>query len=239
MSAFLFDVDDTLYDQLWPFGKAYERYFKHYDFIPLEELFRYSRKYSDEVFEQTEKGKLPLREMHIYRMTKAFEVFDVKIEKEEALNFQYAYENFQHHIQLLPDIEETFHYCKMTDIELGIITNGSEAHQKNKIKQLGLSRWIEPDHVFISGAEKAAKPDEKIFNIAENKMHLTSKDTYYVGDSFANDVVGAKHAGWKAIWINTRNKKMPDSTIQPDHIVNEGDSLSRLVKNIVHDHKGQ
>ncbi|MBM6615306.1 HAD family hydrolase [Desemzia sp. RIT804] len=232
MCAFLFDVDDTIYDQMWPFRKAFDKCFKKYNNIPLEELFQYSRKYSDEVFELTESGELPLQEMHVYRITKAFEVYNIEIEKEEALNFQYTYEKHQKEIQLVPDVEKTFQYCKKNNIKIGIITNGPELHQQNKIDQLGLSRWISAENIFISSKEKVSKPDKGIFEVAEKKMGLVSKDTYFIGDSFANDVTGAKNAGWRSIWINRRNKKIPDDLIQPDYVIKDGDSLLRLVLNL-------
>lgn len=229
MCAFLFDVDDTIYDQMWPFRKAYDKHFKKHNNIPIEELFQYSRKYSDEVFEQTESGDLPLREMHVYRITKAFEVYNIKIEKKEALNFQYTYEKLQKEIQLVPDVEKTFQYCKKNNIKIGIITNGPELHQQSKINQLGLSRWIPFENIFISSREGVAKPDKKIFMIAEKKMNLNSKDTYFIGDSFANDIVGAKNAGWKSIWINRRNKKLPNNFIHPDYVIEKNDLLSNLI----------
>lgn len=53
MKAILFDVDDTLYDQVVPFQKAYEDLFEgRYD-LKVEELYKRSRYYSDEVFEKT------------------------------------------------------------------------------------------------------------------------------------------------------------------------------------------
>ena len=47
MKAILFDVDDTLYDQVVPFQKAYEDLFEgRYD-LKVEELYKRSRYYSD------------------------------------------------------------------------------------------------------------------------------------------------------------------------------------------------
>lgn len=232
MYAFLFDVDDTIYDQMWPFRKAFNEHLKKNKDISIEELFRYSRKYSDEVFELTESGELPLREMHVYRITKAFEAYNINIKKEEALNFQYTYERLQNEIRLIPDMETTFDYCKSQGIKIGIITNGPALHQQNKIEQLGLHQWIPSENMFISGKEKVAKPDKKIFDLAKDKMGLVSEQVYFVGDSFDNDVIGAKNAGLKSIWINRRNKKIPNSLIRPDYIIEREDLLSKLVKDL-------
>lgn len=50
MKAVLFDVDDTLYDQVIPFQKAYEELFKGSFELSIEELYKRSRYYSDEVW---------------------------------------------------------------------------------------------------------------------------------------------------------------------------------------------
>ena len=37
--------------------------------------------------------------------------------------------------------------------------------------------------------------------LVENEMGHDPEDSYYIGDSYRNDVVGAKMAGWNAIWV--------------------------------------
>ena len=60
MKAVLFDVDDTLYDQVIPFQKAYEELFKGSFELSIEELYKRSRYYSDEVFEATQRGEMSM-----------------------------------------------------------------------------------------------------------------------------------------------------------------------------------
>ena len=44
-------------------------------------------------------------------------------------------------------------------------------------------------------------------------MGLSKKETYCIGDSYENDVDGAKNAGWKAIWFNHRERKKTTITV--------------------------
>ena len=46
-----------------------------------------------------------------------------------------------------------------------------------------------------SSAVGISKPDERIF-------HMVCESGLYVGDSYENDVIGAKKAGWDVIWLN-------------------------------------
>ena len=73
MTAFLFDVDDTLYDQKQPFEKAYRTFFPEDQEMDVGRLFVLSRKYSDEVYEDSQTGRMSMEEMYIYRIRKALE----------------------------------------------------------------------------------------------------------------------------------------------------------------------
>jgi putative hydrolase of the HAD superfamily len=232
MYSFLFDIDDTVYDQLSPFRQAFTRNFARYSHVPLEELYMHSRKFSDEVFEQSEQGEMSREEMHIYRITEAYKMFDIVISSSAARQFQLDYEEQQQQISLLPDIVAALDYCKSLHFGLGIITNGPKEHQLGKIEQLRLNRWISPDHIFISGALGIAKPDKRIFVHAQELMGLDPDTTYYVGDSYENDILGAKQAGWGAIWINGRKRQPVVTDICPDYIIDAQGSIRDVIRSI-------
>lgn len=96
-----FDVDDTLYNQVEPFCRAFRKKFSSMYSIDIEKLFSKSRKYSDEVFDKTEKGEMTLREIHVYRISKAFEEFGYNITPESAFAFQINYERYQDEIFMI------------------------------------------------------------------------------------------------------------------------------------------
>ncbi|MFI3805620.1 HAD family hydrolase [Vagococcus fluvialis] len=230
MKAIIFDVDDTLYDQVIPFKKAIEKNFPNNN-IDIDKLYEMSRKFSDEVFELTERGEMNLEKMHIYRIQEAFKYFGTTISQDEARTFQKDYQNNQKEIMLLPDIQDSFDFVSKQNFTMGIITNGPKEHQKNKIKQLGLEGWIQKNNMFISSEVGIAKPDVRLFELVQKQMNLVPSETYYIGDSFENDIVGASNAGWNTIWINRKNKEVPCMDIQPDFVVNREESLLALLKN--------
>ena len=234
MKAILFDVDDTLYDQVVPFTLAYKKIFQNRFMVAIEELYKSSRKYSDEVFLATQKGEMSMEEMYIYRLEKAFAQFGIKITKEEALAMQEEYARNQKKLKLEEEMEQALILCKKQEVKVGIITNGPEAHQWNKIKSLGIEKYIPRDYIFVSGEIKVAKPDIAIFEYAEKKMGFRKEEGYYIGDSYDNDIVGAKNAGWKSIWINRRKHKTIKNEIKPDYYVESGaDLLELLVSKIL------
>lgn len=218
MQAVFFDVDDTLYDQLRPFAKAFEKNFNFND-VSLEALYITSRKLSDEVFHLTENQQMDKQDMHIYRIKQALTYFGKNISYQQALSFQKDYENYQKEITLFPDIVRVFNICVANKIQMGVITNGPSEHQKGKIQQLGIQNWIPDKNIIISSEVGIAKPDIQIFHLAEARIHLKKESIYYVGDSFKNDMIGAKNAGWKVIWCNHRFHKKIPNTVEPDYIV--------------------
>jgi len=208
----IFDMDDTLYDQMEPFGHAYNEVFgtlEQYE-VPVEKLFVKSRLHSDEVFDQVQAGTMSDEEMHIYRITHAFADFGIEVSQQQALEFQHRYAFYQQHIEVHPLMKELLDYGQQQGWRMGIITNGPAEHQASKVKQLRMDRWIAPEDTFISGKLGISKPDTAIFRYVEQHMNIAPADTCYLGDSYLNDIVGAKKAGWRCIWINRRQIVLPD-----------------------------
>lgn len=89
------------------------------------------------------------------------------------------------------------------DYKLGIITNGPSVGQRNKIKQAGLLDYFKEENIIVSGDYGFNKPDERLFIEASKKVNEDIHDCVYVGDIFANDVLGAYRSGMIPIWIWT------------------------------------
>ena len=122
MINLIFDVDDTIYNQLEPFENAVKKVFNNYNDIDVLELFNGHRKYSDELFNLTEDGTLSLEDMRIYRITKAFSDFRKNITVKEAKDFQKEYEANQEKITISDGIKEVLNFAKENNIKMGIIT---------------------------------------------------------------------------------------------------------------------
>lgn len=229
MKALIFDVDDTLYDQIQPFERALER---HIEVAreQIEPLYLSFRRYVDEVFEATAIGKMSLKDSHIYRMKHALADFGYQVSDATALAIQIDYDYFQGQIELSPVFPEIFSWCQAQGIAMGIITNGPYRHQLRKIRTMGLVNWFELEHVLISGQVGIAKPNPAIFQLMEERLGMSGEDICYLGDSFENDVVGAKAANWKAIWFNHRKRIKPIAPYQADKVVTDWDELVEVIQ---------
>ncbi|HFI0291705.1 TPA: HAD family hydrolase [Streptococcus suis] len=227
-----FDIDDTLYNQIEPFRKAFEKNFWFLD-IDIEDVFKTSRKLSDEVFEKSETGILSMDEMQIYRIKNALQLHGIQISNNDALQFQKDYSNFQNDIELSRNIEGLFEFLTSNDVIIGIISNGPSKHQWSKISNLNLERWIPKERMIISSDVGFAKPNKKIFDLAQCIVSSSDHDFYYVGDSFLNDIIGAKQAGWHSIWYNHRKRIADNESVASDFVVENEEELIHLLKEII------
>lgn len=98
---------------------------------------------------------------------------------------------------------------------LGIITNGYTQRQKMKLSALKLSEIFPKENILISEKVGLEKPDHRIFELMARKLALYEPESIlYIGDSYKNDVMGAKQAGWQAWWFNHQQREVPHGEIE-------------------------
>src|SRR3712207_3928169 len=207
MKFFIFDIDDTLYDLKDPFVMAFEKMFCY---IPsdIDDLFLDFRKYNNQVYDKALKGEITMAQMCLYRTQKSFFDHGISINEVKAETFQKTYEYVKKNIKPNKCIVEFMDKLKSNKIPMGIITNGPSYEQNLKIDYLGLRDYFDPDLILISEEVGYHKPNIEIYE--EMKKRIYNKYTcknpkfYYIGDSYENDIVGAKKAGYTTIWFNHR-----------------------------------
>ena len=229
MIGLVFDVDDTLYEQIVPFENAYNSLFDMD--IDMEKFYLLSRYYSDVKFEASRNGEMTMDEYHIYRIQEAAKDLGVFLTDEQALNMQKEYKMNQQKLQMSNVTINILKLARKNNVKLGIITNGPSAHQWSKIKALGVERWIDKENIIVSGDYSINKPDVRIFEIMQEKLQLPIDSLYYIGDLLENDIVGANNAGWKAIWINRYKKKLPEN-VDIYKIAENNGQLFEIIKKI-------
>lgn len=217
-----FDLDDTLYRLYDPFYKTYQKVF-HED-LDIYALWKQSRIYNNEIYPKYLNKEITKDELAIYRLKKAFKDFNRSITDQQALDFQKVYEYQQAHLTLSSTMKELFDYLKEKNISYGIITNGKEKTQMNKIHSLFS---IIDFPILISEKVGYQKPQKEIFELIEEK------DVYYVGDGYEIDMIGAHQAGLKTIWYNHQRQEKDSSFI--DYVVYSDEELLGVIKKLNND----
>ncbi|WP_036517587.1 HAD family hydrolase [Nocardioides sp. J54] len=94
------------------------------------------------------------------------------------------------------DAAATIERALRAGVPVGILTNGDQAIQTEKLRRTGLLRPDVP--VFASSGLPAAKPDPRSYLAACERLGSAPARTLMVGDSLRHDVVGARDAGLQA-----------------------------------------
>ena len=230
MIGLVFDVDDTLYEQIVPFENAFRSLFD-ID-IDMEKFYLLSRYYSDVKFEASRNGEMTMDEYHIYRIQEAAKDLGVYLTDEQALSMQKEYKKNQQKLKMSDKTISILELAKKNNVKLGVITNDPSEHQWAKVDALGVEKWIPRENIIISGDLGINKPDKRIFEVMQEKLQLGVESLYYIGDSLENDIVGANNAGWKSIWINRYNKECSPGTEIYEKVENNYE-LFEIIKKII------
>ncbi len=82
---------------------------------------------------------------------------------------------------------------------VGIVTNGEERQQENKVTASGLSALI--DACVVSEAVRCRKPDPDIFRIAAERCGVDLAGGWMFGDHPEADIRAASEIGLNTIWL--------------------------------------
>jgi putative hydrolase of the HAD superfamily len=102
---------------------------------------------------------------------------------------------------------------------VGLVTNGDEWMQSQKLEALGIADCFET--VVHAGYELPAKPEPDPFQAALDAMGVDVAGAVHVGNSLVADVPGAKAAGVEAAWLDDGS----DHGGAPDYVL---DSMADL-----------
>jgi putative hydrolase of the HAD superfamily len=96
---------------------------------------------------------------------------------------------------LYPLLETLTHHSWL----LGVVSNGAQVSRHRTIEGLQIEDLL--DVVVCSGDVGVKKPDSRIFELALQHDGLNASTTWFVGDHPVNDIMGARRAGLRAIWV--------------------------------------
>jgi putative hydrolase of the HAD superfamily len=111
---------------------------------------------------------------------------------------------------------------------LGVVSNFALPECVTKLMQRhNLEKLF--DVIIVSGAVNRRKPHPEIFKKALQELGVTAEETVFVGDTVDADVIGAKAAGMKTIFIERRLQKDAE-TACPTQTIKSLDQLVAAVE---------
>lgn len=93
-----------------------------------------------------------------------------------------------------------------------VVSNNLLNEQRAKIHHCGLEPLV--DVLVVSEEVGISKPDPAIFTEALARAGCRAEEAVMVGDSWRNDVEGARAAGIRPVWFNPDRVPAPDPSVQ-------------------------
>ncbi|SRR5579883_1440519 len=213
LKAVLFDVDDTLFDHRYSSRSALaalqQKYPSHLSMVPLDEIEAHNLRILNEIHIDVLAGSLSIDNARAKRFATLLGIYGMSLSPEESLTVGGWYRaQYEASWRATPGATMVLEALRNRGITVGVVTNNLVAEQTQKLEQCGLAPLV--DSVTISEEAGCTKPDERIFQIALERVKSAPQQALMVGDSWNNDIIGARNAGIQAIWYNCYNEPSPD-----------------------------
>lgn len=119
------------------------------------------------------------------------------------------------------DAIEVLRLLSKTSLILGVITEGLEVKQAEKLVRMRINPYLSPNAIFISNQIGISKPNPKIYQRACSDLNLKPSETMYVGDNPLHDVDPPNQIGMLAVrmrrggkYYGTEGKTAPRREVQ-------------------------
>jgi HAD superfamily hydrolase (TIGR01549 family) len=103
-----------------------------------------------------------------------------------------------------PGTLETLRELRAAGLRLAVVSN-ADGRVDRFLSAAGLAEELE--FILDSGTVGIEKPDPRIFELALDRLGLEPHQVVYVGDSWEIDVVGARRAGIRPIYLSETDRE--------------------------------
>jgi putative hydrolase of the HAD superfamily len=203
VSAVGFDLDGTLFDHQGASADAVDAFVAAFGVTPSVELRRRWSAIEDEQFARWRAGQVTFQEQRRRRLRAFLPGIGVAVPSEEdgldALFDRYL-EGYRAAWRPFPDSVEVLSRLVAGGYCVGILTNGDDRQQHDKIRATGLADVVQV--VCTSGAMGVQKPDARAFHTLAERLGVSGSACLFVGDDLDADVRGAEGAGMRALLVD-------------------------------------
>lgn len=206
IKAYIFDLDDTLYDEEQYVSSAISDVCK---FISNKHNIEYNVLFEFCMHSIQVEG----RGNTFNKLCNEFSI------TEDIKQLVDIYRSCKPILTFYDDADELIKLLKENNKKIGIITDGNAKVQNSKAKALGLYELV--DSVILTdnlrdGDKTITKPDERVYKACLEELNVLTAEAVYIGDNSLKDFVGAKKIGMKTVRI-IRNKGMFMNEIAPSN----------------------
>ncbi len=227
IKAIFFDLDNTLFNHSCAERAALIKLMAEHPLIfasvSRNNFLQAYNKHNTLLWKKFGKGDISSEALKVLRFKLSLKELNCVSENIEELSDRY-FEIYSKQGFVFPNVNEILTYLKPKYL-LGILSNGFTTTQEAKLKNINLSAYFA--HKIYSGNVGALKPNPMIFNEAMRIANVQADEVVYVGDSYEDDIRGAKAVGWNVIHFIPEGKFINDGLA--DYEIRDLLELKRLL----------
>lgn len=197
-----FDLDGTLFDHHGAASTAVDVFLSSLGARPSTAARELWFAAEEAEFERWRSGSITFQEQRRRRLVTVLPALGVAIDETphrlDMLFMEYL-SAYRAAWRAFPDVFDVLASLRGQGLRLGILTNGSEEQQLDKLRTIGLHSAV--DVICISEQIGAQKPSGEAFNTLAEKLDVAPSECLFIGDNPRQDIAGARAAGMQAILI--------------------------------------
>jgi putative hydrolase of the HAD superfamily len=203
VSAVGFDLDGTLFDHQGASADAVDTFVSACGATPSDDTRRRWLTVEDEQFALWRSGQVTFQEQRRRRLRAFLPEVGVAVpsgEDELDALFDRYLDGYRAAWRPFPDSAEVVSGLVASGYRVGILTNGDDRQQRDKLRVTGLADLVHV--VCTSGAMGVQKPDARAFRTLAMGLGVPESACLYVGDDLEADLNGAEAAGMRALLVD-------------------------------------
>ncbi len=146
-------------------------------------------------------GTVSVDEGRAIRLQRLYSGLGLRVTEDEAQNLALVRRQaYLEHQRAVPGASALLRALRSQGLWIGIVSNHVAREQERKLRSLRLRDLV--DALIVSGEVGVNKPDPRIFRVALSHAGVPPGSAVMVGDSWEDDVLGARAAGIRAVWFH-------------------------------------
>ena len=202
-----FDLDDTLWAFSYNARDTFEEMYRKYEydryFRSFQHFYELYERRNVELWAEYADGKVTKDELNRQRFLYPLEAVG---EGDAALAKAFSEDFFAvipTKSRLMPHAREVLEYLA-PKYNLYILSNGFQELQCHKMRSAGIDRYFKK--VVLSDDIGVLKPWPEIFHFAMSATQSELRDSLMIGDSWDNDITGARGVGMHQVYYNVTGR---------------------------------
>ncbi|WP_242089014.1 HAD family hydrolase [Curtobacterium sp. DN_7.5] len=198
-----FDLDDTLFDHRGAAVVGVRRFLGQRGIDATDAVLAAWFRAEDEQYERWRSGEIGFPEQRRERLRTVLPQLGLAVPASDSgldALFDDYLAAYRDAWRVFPDVVPLLRTLRQRGYRIGLLTNGSEAQQRDKLARTGLADAF--DAVCVSERIGVQKPDPRAFTILAERLGVEAGACLFVGDDPERDVAGARRAGMCAVLVD-------------------------------------